>query len=168
MGLDFGLKEVKKSGVKKSKCADSSTLNSSTSSISPARAAAYRILRQVEQGRGFAVELLQRAPIAELGEADRRLATELVMGVLRWRGELDYRIEQLSGRPLKYFDPEVATVLRLGIYQMLFLAKIPKSAAVNECVELVKQARKRSAAALVNAVLRKCPVRVRQIGKGQA
>src|SRR5215471_8132512 len=136
--------------------------------VSPARGAAYQILRQVEQGRGFAVELLQRPPVAALAEPDRRLVTELVMGVLRRGGELDYRIEQLSGRPLKYFDPEVATVLRLGIYQMLFLAKIPKSAAVNECVELVKQARKRSAAALVNAVLRKCPVRVRQIGKGQA
>jgi 16S rRNA (cytosine967-C5)-methyltransferase len=135
---------------------------SSTSSISPARAAAYQILRQVERGRGFAVELLQRAPVAALGESDRRLVTELVMGVLRWRGELDYRIEQLSGRPLKYFDPEVATVLRLGIYQIRFLGKIPKSAAVNECVDLVKRARKRSAAGLVNAVLRKCPVRLRQ------
>jgi 16S rRNA (cytosine967-C5)-methyltransferase len=121
--------------------------------------AAYQILRQVEQGRGFAVELLQRPSVAALAEADRRLVTELVMGVLRWGGELDYRIEQLSGRPLGYFDPEVATVLRLGIYQILFLGKIPKPAAVNECVELVKRARKGSATGLVNAVLRKCPGR---------
>ena len=130
--------------------------------IAPARAAAYQILRQVEQGRGFAVELLQRPRVAALSELDRRLVTELVMGVLRWGGELDYRIEQLSGRPIKYFDPEVATILRLGIYQMLVLGKVPKSAAVNECVELVKRARKRSAAALVNAVLRKCPVSLQQ------
>jgi 16S rRNA (cytosine967-C5)-methyltransferase len=122
----------------------------------------------VEQGRGFAVELLQRPPVAALAEADRRLTTELVMGVLRWGGELDYRIEQLSSRPLRYFDPEVATVLRLGIYQILFLGKIPKSAAVNECVELVKRARKRSAARLVNAVLRKCSVRVPEPGESQA
>jgi 16S rRNA (cytosine967-C5)-methyltransferase len=134
----------------------------------PARAAAYRILRQVEQGRSFAVDLLQRQPVTALAEPDRRLATELVMGVLRWGGELDYRIEQLSGRPLRYFDPEVATVLRLGIYQILFLHKIPKSAAVNECVELVKRARKRSAAALVNAVLRKCSGRVRERGESEA
>ena len=114
------------------------------------------------------MELLQRAPVAALGESDRRLVTELVMGVLRWRGELDYRIEQLSGRPLKYFDPEVATVLRLGIYQIRFLDKIPKSAAVNECVDLVKRARKRSAAGLVNAVLRKCPAGLRQRGERPA
>jgi 16S rRNA (cytosine967-C5)-methyltransferase len=87
---------------------------------------------------------------------------ELVMGVSRWRGELDYRIEQLSRKPLKYFDFEVATVLRLGIYQIGFLGKVPKPAAVNECVELVKRARKRSAAGLVNAVLRKCPAAVRR------
>ena len=136
--------------------------------IAPARGTAYQILRQVEQGRSFAVELLQRPPVGALAAPDRRLATELVMGVLRWGGELDYRIEQLSGRPLKYFDPEVATILRLGIYQMLFLGKVPKSAAVNECVELVKRARKRSAAALVNAVLRKCPERLRLGGERQA
>jgi 16S rRNA (cytosine967-C5)-methyltransferase len=165
------LKELEKSRVEKRNSAnslDSSTLNSSTSSIAPARVAAYQVLRQVEQGRGFAVELLQRAPVAALGEPDRRLVTELVMGVLRWRGELDYRIEQLSGRPLKYFDPEVATVLRLGIYQIRFLGKIPKSAAVNDCVDLVKHARKRSAAGLVNAVLRKCPARLRPRGERQA
>jgi 16S rRNA (cytosine967-C5)-methyltransferase len=136
--------------------------------IAPARRAAYQILRQVEQGRGFAVELLQRPSVAALTEADRRLTTEMVMGVLRWGGELDYHIEQLSGRPLRYFDPEVATVLRLGIYQILFLGKIPKSAAVNECVELVKGARKRSAADLVNAVLRKCPVRAAEPGERKA
>jgi 16S rRNA (cytosine967-C5)-methyltransferase len=90
------------------------------------------------------------------------LVTELVMGVLRWRGELEYRIEQLSGKPLKYIDPEVATALRLGIYQIRFLGKVPKHAAVNESVELVKCAGKRSAAGLVNAVLRKCPAGVQR------
>ena len=124
--------------------------------VSPARETAYRILRRVESGRSFAVDLLQAPEVSGLKEADRRLATELVMGVLRWRGELDFRIEQLSGRPLGRFDPEVVTILRLGVYQIRFLAKIPKSAAVNEAVELAKSARKRSAAGLVNAVLRKC------------
>ncbi len=163
--MDLGLKEVEKSTVDKSNSAgafDSSTFNSSTSSISPARATAYQILRQVEEGRSFAVDLLHGPHVAALGDPDRRLVTELVMGVLRWGGELDYRIEQLTGKPLAHFDPEVAAVLRLGIYQIRFLGKIPKSAAVNECVELVKFARKRSAAGLVNAVLRKCPAGVRR------
>ena len=124
--------------------------------VSPARQCAYNILRRVESRRGFAVDLLQDRSVSELKEIDRKLATELVMGVLRWRGELDFQIERLSGKPLKRLDPEVATVLRLGIYQIRFLEKVPKAAAVNEAVELVKAARKRSAGGLVNAVLRKC------------
>ncbi len=123
--------------------------------VSPARQAAYRILRRVESGRDYAVDLLQRPDVSSLKEADRRLATELVMGVLRWHRELDFQIEQLSGKPLARLDPEIATILRLGIYQIRFLGKIPPSAAVNEAVELAKSARKRSAAGLVNAVLRK-------------
>src|SRR2546429_1220029 len=128
--------------------------------VSPARAAAYRILHRVESGRAFAVDLLQGEQASALPEVDRRLVTELVMGVLRWRGDLNFRIERLAGKPLAYFDAEVATILRLGIYQIMFLDKIPRAAAVNEAVEMVKAARKRSAAGLVNAVLRKCePIR---------
>ena len=123
---------------------------------SPARHVAYQILRRLESGRGFAVDLLQGPEVSTLKDVDRRLATELVMGVLRWRGELDFRIEQLSGRRLRSFDPEVLTLLRMGIYQIRFLGKIPKPAVVNDAVELTKAARKRSAAGLVNAVLRKC------------
>src|SRR5438552_1552595 len=95
--------------------------------VSPARAAAYRILRRVESGRVYAVDLLQDEQVSRLQEVDRRLATELVMGALRWRGELDFRIERLSGKPLGYFDPEVATILRLGIYRIMFLDKVPRS-----------------------------------------
>lgn len=124
--------------------------------ISPAREAAYHILLRVESGRGFAVDLLQGREVAQLREADKRLATEIVMGTLRWRGELDFKLAQLSGKKLKYFDPEIAAILRLSLYQILFLARIPKSAVVNEAVELAKAARKKSASGLVNAVLRKC------------
>ena len=124
--------------------------------VSPARQAAYRILCGVEAGRGFAVDLLQGRGVSHLQDVDRRLATELVMGTLRWRGELDFQIELLSGRRLDRLDPEVVTILRLGVYQVRFLEKIPKAAAVNDAVEITKAARKRSAAGLVNAVLRKC------------
>jgi 16S rRNA (cytosine967-C5)-methyltransferase len=131
--------------------------------VSPAREIAYQILRRVESGRAFAVDLLQRPQVSALREVDRNLATELVMGALRWHGELDFQIEQLSGKPLKYFDPEIATILRLGVYQIRFLERIPKSAAVNEAVELAKSVRKRSAAGLVNAVLRKCEPPARRL-----
>ncbi len=131
--------------------------------VSPARAIAYRVLRRVQSGRGFAADLLQGREISELKEADRRLVTELVMGVLRWARELEIEIGRVSGKPFKSFDPEVATILCLGIYQIRFLTKIPKSAVVNEAVEMTKAARKRSAAGLINAVLRKCAPPARSI-----
>jgi len=124
--------------------------------VSPARQAAYDILRRVDGGRGFAVDWLQGPLASGLEDADRRLATEMVMGVLRWRGALDFEIERLSGKPFKYFDPEITTILRLGIYQLGFLTRVPRYAVVNEAVELAKRAAKRSAAGLVNAVLRQC------------
>lgn len=124
-------------------------------SISLARQTAYHILRRVDAGKAFAVDLLHGDEVARLSEADRHLATELVMGVLRWRGDLDFEIERLSGKPLTRFDPEIVAILRMGLYQIRCLSRIPKRAAVNESVELAKAARKRSAAGLVNAVLRK-------------
>jgi 16S rRNA (cytosine967-C5)-methyltransferase len=125
-------------------------------SISPARKVAFQVLGRVESGRAFAVDLLARPQVSALREVDRKLATELVMGALRWRGELDFQIQRLSRKPLKYFDPEILNILRLGIYQIRVLERIPKSAVVNEAVELAKAVGKRSAAGLVNAVLRTC------------
>lgn len=122
---------------------------------SPARRIAYRILRRVEHGSEFAADLL-RAGSEGLSDADRHLATELVLGVIRRRAQLDDLIAGLSGRRMSYFDPEIITILRLAVYQICFLERIPKSAAVNEAVEMTKSAHKRSAAGLVNAILRKC------------
>ncbi len=127
-----------------------------SATVTPARQAAYRILLRVESGLEFAVNLLHGPALEPLGASDRRLATELVMGVLRWRGDLDFQIETLSGRNLPYFDPEIAEILRLGVYQIRFLCAIPGAAAVTQAVQMVKASGKRSAAGLVNAVLRKC------------
>src|SRR5712692_5472254 len=80
-------------------------------------------------------------------------ATDLLMGVLRWQRLLDFLIERASHRGAADLDLEVLLALRLGIYQMRFLTRVPRAAAVNESVELVKAARKRSAAPFVNAVL---------------
>ena len=130
-------------------------LHNSFVPVSPARHAAYSILMRLRAGRSFAVDLLQSGEVAGLNDADQRLATEIVMGVLRWQGALDLQIELLSAKPLSYFDPEVLTILRMSIYQRVFLTKIPSHAVVNEAVELTKAARKSSASGLVNAVLRK-------------
>ncbi len=128
---------------------------SSKPAVSPARAAAFDILLKVHEQRAFAVELLHSSRLDDLSAADRALCTELVMGVLRWQSRLDAEIEESSSQRLSKLDPEILIALRLGAYQLEFLERVPKRAAVNESVELVKRARKRSAAAFVNAVLRK-------------
>jgi 16S rRNA (cytosine967-C5)-methyltransferase len=119
---------------------------------SSARIAAFDILRQVEGG-GYASDLLL-AHTAAFDSRDAGLASAIVFGVLRYRAQLDYLIGHYSGRRQK-LDPEVSIALRMGIYQLRYLERIPAHAAVAASVELVKRARKRSAAGFVNAVLRK-------------
>ena len=123
--------------------------------ISPARTAAYDILLRVEQQDAYASELLHSDRLNDLSTADRGLATESVMGVLRWRSRLDEAIADASGRSLEKLDDEVLTALRLAAYQLQFLSRIPAHAAINDSVDLVKRARKRSAVPFANAVLRK-------------
>ena len=123
--------------------------------LSPARAAAFDILLRVETTDAYASELLHSSRVAKLSPADHGLATEIVMGVLRWRSALDKQIGVQIDKTLTKLDAEVIAALRIGAYQLLFLDRIPEHAAINESVELVKKARKRSAAGMVNAVLRK-------------
>jgi 16S rRNA (cytosine967-C5)-methyltransferase len=123
--------------------------------VSPARAAAFEILLRIENTDAYASEMLHASRFAKLSPSDHGLLTELVMGVLRWRGLLDSKIAERSSQAIAKLDVEVLTALRMGVYQILFLDRIPRHAAVNESVELVKRAHKRSAAGLVNAVLRK-------------
>jgi len=123
--------------------------------VSAARAAAFEILLRVEREDSYAAELLHSAALAKLSARDHGLTTELVMGVLRWRAPLDRRVAASSSLKIERMDGEVLTALRLGAYQLLFLSRVPARAAIFESVELVKAARKRSAAPLVNAVLRK-------------
>jgi len=122
--------------------------------VSPARAAAFDILLRVERESSYASELLHSGTYNRLTVIDHSLATELVMGVLRWRSLLDSQIATSSAQPLSKLDPEILTALRLAVYQLRWLSRIPARAAINESVELVKRARKRSAASYVNAVLR--------------
>lgn len=123
--------------------------------ISPARIAAFDILLRVDQQDAYASELLHASDYAELSSLDHGLATELVLGALRWRSLLDDQIAARSSLKLSKLDPEVLTCLRLAVYQLLYLDRVPQHAAVHESVELAKRARKRSAVPFVNAVLRK-------------
>ena len=123
--------------------------------VSPARAAAFDILLRVERASSYASELLHSSAYENLSSPDHALATELVMGVLRWRSRLDDEIAQASSQPIGKLDLEILIALRLAVYQFRWLSRVPQRAAVHESVELVKRARKRSAASFVNAVLRK-------------
>jgi 16S rRNA (cytosine967-C5)-methyltransferase len=124
-------------------------------STSPARAAAFDVLLRIERQDAYASELLHSNQYEKLSPADHGLTTELVMGVLRWRSLLDSEIGRFSDKKIEKLDTEVLTALRLAAYQLLFLDRIPGRAAVHESVELVKRARKGSAAPFANAVLRK-------------
>ena len=123
--------------------------------VSAARAAAFDILLRVETQDAYASELLHSERLDQLSPADRGLATELVMGTLRWRSRLDSSIAANSSRAIAKLDTQVLIALRIAVYQLVFLDRIPSRAAINESVELVKRARKTSAAAFANAVLRK-------------
>jgi 16S rRNA (cytosine967-C5)-methyltransferase len=123
--------------------------------VSPARAAAFDILLRVERQGAYASELLHSSQYRKLSPVDHGLATELVMGVLRWRSLLDSEIAPVCSRKLEKLDAAVLLALRVAAYQLNFLDRVPKRAAVHESVELVKRARKRSAVPFVNAALRK-------------
>jgi 16S rRNA (cytosine967-C5)-methyltransferase len=133
--------------------------------ISPARKAAFDILMRVERESSYASELLHAAAQEKLSTPDHALATELVMGVLRWGQRLDEEIATASSQPLAKLDREILIATRLAVYQFQFLDRIPQRAALHESVELVKRARKKSAAPFVNAVLRKLSSGGRLIAK---
>jgi 16S rRNA (cytosine967-C5)-methyltransferase len=123
--------------------------------VSASRRAAFEVLRRVEDEGAFASVLLASAT-GELRADDRALCYELVLGVLRRQLWLDKLIEHYaSGRAASRLDAPVRRALRLGLYQLRFLTRIPQSAAVNESVNLAYEARLRSAANFINAVLRR-------------
>jgi len=119
------------------------------------REIAARILSQRRAGGRFIEDLLETAlPGTQLSPADRGLCQEIVYGVVRWQAALDWLIaRKTDGREQK---PALQNLLRLGLYQIFWLDRIPDHAAVNETVELAKRNGLGSQAGFVNAVLRGC------------
>ena len=124
------------------------------STVSPARKAAFSILKTMEKF-GHSDTLLRGRSVEELSEPDRKLTTALVLGVLRWQIELDRRIRPLLKHPNARLDADVLVALRMGAFQLLHMDRIPARAAIDESVELTKKAGHRFASGMVNAVLRK-------------
>lgn len=123
--------------------------------LAPARAVSFQILLQVATTDAHSDELLRSREVDLLSPQDRNLATTLVLGTLRWQLVLDAHIQPLLARPGMKLTSTVATALRLGVFQLLYLDRIPPHAAIGESVELVKQSKDRHASGLVNAVLRR-------------
>lgn len=122
--------------------------------ISNARKAAFENLVRIERDSAYSSELLANIE-TDMEERDRRLVYALTMGVLRNQLLLDNAIDHFSKVAVKRMDVEIAVILRLGLFQLAFMDRIPGYSAVNESVELARFAKKRSASGLVNAVLRK-------------
>jgi 16S rRNA (cytosine967-C5)-methyltransferase len=136
--------------------------------LSQARTIAFDVLRRVATQGAYADEALRSELDNSVRTEDAGLATELTLGVLRWQRLLDFLIDRNLTKTAKTLDVEVRIALRLGVYQLWYLERVPAHAAVHESVELVKRARKRSAAPLVNAILRKAAKQAEQAGRSRA
>lgn len=123
--------------------------------IALARVAAYETLRAVNSRAADLPAALARARSALRDERDRALAGEIATGTLRWQAAFDRVISAFSGRPLDRLDPEVVDVLRLTLFQLLHLDRVPASAAVNDAVQLTRKVGKSSSSSFVNAILRR-------------
>jgi 16S rRNA (cytosine967-C5)-methyltransferase len=123
--------------------------------VSPARKIAFQILLAVERGKSHSDDLLRGKHVNTLSVPDRNLTTALVLGVLRWQIHLDQQIKSLLKKPEARIDTEVLIALRMGVFQLLYLDRIPARAAIDESVELAKHAGHHFASGMVNAVLRK-------------
>lgn len=123
------------------------------SGVSPARSCALAVVRRVFEHGAYA----DRAFTAEAAELDRReraLAMQIAYGTVQRRATLDHVAGALLTRPLERLEPAVLAALRVGLYQVLYLAGVPAHAAVDDSVELAKAASP-GGATLVNAVLRR-------------
>ena len=122
--------------------------------VAPARKAAYDVLRRVAEEGAYADRALRSASEG-LDDRDRALARQLAFGSVQRQRTLDHAIETLGKRPVRKLDPPVLAALRLGAYQLGYLGGVPRYAAVNESVELVRRANLERAVPFTNAVLRR-------------
>jgi 16S rRNA (cytosine967-C5)-methyltransferase len=121
---------------------------------SPSRIAAFYALRAVADGRADLPSALALSRRQLSDERDRALAAEIVTGAERWRRSLDRLVEHFARRSPVEIDRDVLQVLRLSLYQLLHLDRVPASAVVDDAVELTRYVRRPQAAGFVNAVLR--------------
>lgn len=120
------------------------------------RQTAFEILMRVEKDKAFSNKVLDNAlKKIEYSRQDSIFVSALIYGVLERKITLDYQISRFLTKPIKRLKPDVLTILRMGMYQLLYMDKVPTSAAVNESVKLAKSNKCEYSSGLINAVLRK-------------
>lgn len=123
--------------------------------MSSPRTAAFQILLKIEQDGAYSNLALNHVIREQkLSGVDSAFVSALVYGVLERQITLDYIIKQYSKIPLRKIETKVKLILRMGIYQLLFMDKVPGSAAVNESVNLAKRQRLHQSAGFINGILR--------------
>ena len=120
----------------------------------PARRAALQALVAIDADRADLPSALAASRSSLTDDRDRALTATIVTGTLRWQRTLDHLVEHFAKRPLTKIDPQVLAVLRLSLFQLLHLDRVPAAAIVDDAVSLTRAARKSSASGFVNAVLR--------------
>jgi 16S rRNA (cytosine967-C5)-methyltransferase len=134
------------------------------------RTAAVEILYRVDQDSGYA-DVLLGGRLPDFAPADRRLITRLVLGTLAWQGRLDFELAHLTGRKLAGIQPAAIAIMRMGLFQLRFLDRIPQHAVVDTAVSLAKRIPEaRKASGFVNAVMRRAtrepaPMPVRELNE---
>lgn len=124
--------------------------------IAPARLLAYETVRATFEQDAHTERAFRRAAdVRRVGGRERAQAQRLAYGTVQRRGTIDAALSRLVDRSPRDLDPEVLAALRLGMYELLFADGTPDHAAVDQAVELVKQAGAAHASGLVNAVLRR-------------
>ena len=122
--------------------------------ISPARLISYNLLLQIERDRIFSDDALHSEIMETVAVRDRQLITEIVYGTLRWQSRLDFLLAGVSSRSWSDVEMEARILLRMGLYQMWHMDRIPDHALVNDAVELAKKYLKRGIDRYLNGILR--------------
>ncbi len=119
------------------------------------RETALKVLYEINKSGAYSnIALNKYLEGGELSNLDKAFITELVYGTLKWRLSIDYIIDQFSSVKIKKLSPWILNILRLGVYQLVYMSKIPESAACNESVNLAKRYGHSASSRYVNAVLR--------------
>ncbi|MEG0387744.1 MAG: transcription antitermination factor NusB, partial [Niameybacter sp.] len=119
----------------------------------PIREVIAQILTDIEKDETY-LQLALKKELDQLEGKDKSFANEVIYGTIKWRLRLDYVINQFSRTPVKKMKPLVRSIMRMSVYQLLFLDKVPASAVINEAVKIMHKRKMSNLAGFVNGTLR--------------